>query len=301
MTDQGRAPTPEEEAGRIIQLLPDVDASRTSISRAATGVLVAGSDAAQDGLARKGGLAGTFAVQQVMTALDHLLAWRALASAGHLATFAHMSLLRSALEGAVTARWLIEQKAGSPERVRRGAVAQLEDWRQRRSFETSFGVTEKTWKAAQGGKSAEQRYREHLDVMRELGMVPVPAAGEKEAPPKMPDSTWLVDRYGGGEWAYRLMSGFAHRAAWATGMLSAHQREVDAPALPGARGIEVVADWRWTLRMTALSAEVTREAVAEVEAYFGGTTAEANGTSRTGSRRTSIREDREGWRARNPR
>lgn len=270
MNDEGREPTPQEEVERINELLADVDESRARIPIAAMSAPVVGSDAAQDGLARTGGLAGTFAVQQVMTALDHLLAWRALASAGHLSTFAHMSLLRSALEGAVTARWLIEHKAGSPERVRRGAIAQLEDWRQRRSFETSFGVTEKTWKGAQGGKSGEQRYREHVDVMRVLGMVPVPAAGEKEVPPKMPDSTWLVDRYGGGEWAYRLMSSVAHRSAWATGMLSTRRREVDTPALPGAVGIEVVADWRWTLRMTALSAKFTRMAVHEVEAYFGG-------------------------------
>jgi hypothetical protein len=271
MSDDERGPTPLEEVERINQLLADVDISRARIQAVAMGAPLAGSDAAEDGLARKGGLAGTFAVQQVMTALDHLLAWRTLASAGHLSTFAHMSLLRSALEGSATARWLIERKAGSPERVRRGAVAQLEDWRQRRSFETSIEVTEKTWKGEQGGKSGEQRYREHLEVMRELGMVPVPAAGDKELPPKMPDSTWLVDKYGGGEWAYRVLSGFAHRAAWATGMLSTHRREVDTPALPGSRGIEVVADWRWTLRMTALAAEQTRMAVTEAEAYFGGT------------------------------
>lgn len=75
-----------------------------------------GSDPGEDGLAQKGGLAGTFAVQQVMTALDHVLAWRTLASAGHLSTFAHMSLLRSALEDSATARRLIERKAGSSRR-----------------------------------------------------------------------------------------------------------------------------------------------------------------------------------------
>lgn len=86
----------------------------------------------------------------------------------------------------------------------------------------------------------------------------------------MPDTTRLVDKYGGGECAYRVMSGFAHRSAWVTGTLSTRQNQVDTPALPGAQGIQVVADWRWTLRMTALSAEFTRKAVGEVEAYFGG-------------------------------
>lgn len=271
MSDKHEAgdPTPEQEVERIRALLGDIESHRLRMQRVATGEVVHGSDGATDGLSQKGGLAGTFAVQQVSAALEHLLAWRALASAGHLSTFAHMSLLRSALEGAATARWLVEKDAGSSGRVLRGAVAQLEDWRQRRSFETSIKVTEASWKGASGGKSGAQRYREHLDVMRILGMVPPPLEGEKEVPPRMPDTTWLVAKFGGGEWAYRVTSGFAHRAAWAIGMLSTRRREVASPALPGSRGIEIVADWRWTLRMTAVAAEITRLAVAEVEAYFG--------------------------------
>ena len=47
------------------------------------------------------------AMDQIASGIDHLIAWRALIEAGVQPAFAHLTLLRGAMEAAVTARWLL--------------------------------------------------------------------------------------------------------------------------------------------------------------------------------------------------
>lgn len=167
---------------------------------------------------------------------------------------------------ATMARWLMDPGVDSAERAKRGAIAQLEDWRQRRSFESSIGATNSQFTG--DARSGAHRYTEHLAAMRREQVVPRPRDGKKEHVPRPPEASSLSEAYGPGEWAYRVLSGFAHRSAW-TGMLMDHQAVADSPTLPGSQAVKVVADWKWTLRMTAAVAGVVEAGVQEAETYFG--------------------------------
>src|SRR5439155_24421457 len=67
----------------------------------------------------------TYAGLAVGSAADHILAWKLVADGGLIPIYAPMTLLRGALEAAVTARWLVDLRPTAEERVGRGIAAQL--------------------------------------------------------------------------------------------------------------------------------------------------------------------------------
>ena len=162
-----------------------------------------GSIAASDARRPLGNLPSTLAGQNLSVAFEHLITWRELLAAQTLPAFAHMSLLRCAFEGAATVHWLVEAGVDATIRVQRGAVMQLEDYRNRREFEKGRGIQDGAFTGR--AKSGSARYEEHQAKM---------AAAQIPGSPRVPTATRLVDQYGAGAWAYQLTSGFAHRKQW---------------------------------------------------------------------------------------
>lgn len=101
-------------------------------------------------------------------AIEHLEIWRlVLVEAKTQPMAAHMTLLRGALEGAVTCRWLVDPAADSRERIRRGVTLLREDWGHRQDFERQVGHH-----ANPPGKSARERLRDLASACKAAGIKP---------------------------------------------------------------------------------------------------------------------------------
>ena len=129
-----------------------------------------GSRGAKSARRSLGHLHTVFAGHSLSSAIDHLFAWRLILRAGELPIGSHLTLLRGALEGAATCRWLIDSDIDYHERIRRGSVLQLEDWRQRKRFEESIGIgTDRPWTGR--GMSGAARVVQHTERMQRAGMI----------------------------------------------------------------------------------------------------------------------------------
>jgi hypothetical protein len=126
---------------------------------------------------------------------------------GPFPIYSLMTLLRTPLETSALARWLLDPRASSTERVARGIAAQLEDYRQRREFETAVHRTT----PPASGATARDRYAQ-LEAARSASKLP------KISVPKW---TGLITDFGpiddgrDASWSYRMASAFAHGFAWA--------------------------------------------------------------------------------------
>jgi hypothetical protein len=227
-----------------------------------------GSRAATDALGMAEGSGAAYAGQNISMALDHLGAWRSLLLARLVPGFAHMTLLRAAIEGSATARWLLESDS-TGERSRRAAVFRLEDLRHRRSFEAEIerlgreealerGEVYEPTKWEGKARSGAQRYDDQLAAMN--------AADIKNEPP--PALTSLVDTFGPGAYVYRLTSAFAHRREWAFSISDELDR-VEDTGLAGTGAIQVEASPEWALEITVIAVEQIELALAALEAHLG--------------------------------
>lgn len=161
-----------------------------------------GSEAAKDESSSLGHHVRIMAVDHLMTGLDHLVMWDRLLTAGVQPYASHITLIRGAMEGAVTCRWLIDPREDSAERVRRGVALLLEDYGNRDDFERDFGIADAIKPPA---KSADDR-RAELKAER---------VAAKIGPTQAPKMTTLFGGYIGlpparGRAVYRLLS------AWPT-------------------------------------------------------------------------------------
>ncbi len=246
-----------ELAGRLLDQLAVIESFAARAGWLAINGPREGSSGAVDGVSTFGGLPGTFAAQNLGVSIEHLVTWQRMVERGILPSFAHMTLLRGALEGAATARWLIEESVGSAERIRRAVAYQLEDHRNRRAFEEGADLTNSEW--PEGTMSGAGRHAELLVAMEEATV----------ARTEVPKFTWLVDNYGPGAWAYQLASGVAHRRQWATVLMSHRKRQGDGPSMAGSSAIETTIDATSTLAMTHMALQFAGKALEEFERYLG--------------------------------
>ena len=132
-------------------------------------------------------LAGT----ALRSALDHLLAWRRLLSAGLTPTYAHMSLLRTAHESALLAYWLLEPGADALTRQARGIAAQAEDFKERHNFEKAIDRTTPPPK----GKLAKDRLTDLITPATQLGLTKLDKNGKEVLKTAVPGMVELFDLY----------------------------------------------------------------------------------------------------------
>lgn len=223
-----------------------------------------GSRAARDGRAALGKIAWDLAGPAHAVGIDHLVAWRMLRlKAGIQSGFAHLTLLRGALEGTAIARWLCDQSIGTDERTRRAAGVQLADFEQRLRFERR--MADRLQKPTGGAKTAVQRIEALQRVLRKQQVKPI----------GMPSATDLFARFVlpsdpeqlAGESLYRLVSGIAHAKVWSLYALSELGETIEHHG--GRLAVRVTANDELALGATAIAMRIAREALEDLEWYAG--------------------------------
>jgi hypothetical protein len=126
-----------------------------------------GSLAAQDGVTLLGRMAFDLSQVALGIGLEHLACWYALPlQARRMPAVTHFTLIRTALEGATLARWLLEPTTEG-ERISRSARAQWDDYEQQRQMQEVAGApTEQR----DGWKPALQKQRELLAAVDSAGL-----------------------------------------------------------------------------------------------------------------------------------
>ncbi len=227
-----------------------------------------GSPAAADAVIPHARWIITSANMAVGVAADHLFAWKLIVDGRQIPVYAPMTLLRTALEGAVLTRWLVDPRPGALERVSRGVAAQLDDYDERRKFETSVKARAKTegllepLPPSAPGKSGADRLAELITARDDAG---IPAI-------KQPGSTDLMMRFGAPDYRdvsslYRLVSAFAHAKPWAL-----HATSVGPTSPSGTQGIQggqVTANDDVIIGTTDLVAGIVETAIGDLERYLG--------------------------------
>jgi hypothetical protein len=241
---------------RLLAEVPGLWAREQAVVRANSHAV--GSSAEVDNRQSLGRFAWELAGQALGVAGDHLETWRRLIEDARAQPgWAHVTILRGAMETACLCRYLVDPKVSSPERLRRGVAAQLADWDERRKFEETTGVDKKprTGKA----RSAAQRI-EKLSDDRDASCVGVI---------RHPSLTDLCRDFAvsslGGLAAYRLASGFAHGKQWTLLVSDASAPEGVDPDQPGPR--RVAASDNVTAVITACAVRTFATAVSEFEIY----------------------------------
>ena len=140
----------------------------------------------------------TLANQAWLNGTEHVNTWRLLlVGAKFQPAAAHYTLLRGALEGLVTCRWLIDGRVSASERIARACAFRLEDLRQRKNLEHELPDLPAP---ISPGKTAHERIAELRRSMAANGIVEV----------GFPSAVDRFDTHGDGAWAYRILSAYAH-------------------------------------------------------------------------------------------
>lgn len=221
------------------------------------------SPAAEDAISQLGHNTRIMAIDHLSTGIEHLVVWHRLLAAGVQPYATHMTLIRGALEGAVTCRWLLDPPRDSAERVRRGVAVLLEDYGNRRGFERDFGIDPEAIKPP--AKSGAERYKE-LQAERDAAKI---------GPIKVPSMTYRFGGYvglqpGPGRAIYRLLSAYAHGKQW-KGLTAKFQVVEEGAEVRGGRLVKVTANDDMSVMLTALGMKTARIALDELQAYCGGT------------------------------
>lgn len=220
-----------------------------------------GSECAKDESSALGHHVRILAIDHLTTGIEHLVIWHRLLTGGVQPFAAHVTLIRGAMEGAVTTRWLLDPREDSAERVRRGVALLLEDYRNRDDFERDFGIADAIKPPA---KSAAAR---HAELKAER-------VAAKIGPTQVPKMTTLFGGYIGlpparGRAVYRLLSAWAHGKQW-KGMTAKFEVVEGAVAVPGGKLVKVTANDDLSLNLTTLGMMTATRALNELDGYCRG-------------------------------
>lgn len=222
--------------------------------------------AERDGRRRIGRHALELGATGISAAVEHLDAWRILYEVAHvLPSFAHITLIRTAVEGSVKARWLLDTAITSDERLARGVSAQRADYEERRKFEEAAGMV-----APRTGsfKPAKERISELEKAARSVG-IPVR---------KPPDRIRLFDQYvfpavesqtprKVGGVLYRLISGPAHAMQWSLMTGSVDVEFVEEASDHLTRLGRITGNEQTALTATLVGVLITLDALKDLESY----------------------------------
>jgi hypothetical protein len=202
----------------------------------------------------KGEIVRMHAMSFMGSAVDHLVAWRALFGAGILPTFAHMTLIRSAVEGASLARWLVDPTQTPAVRVSRGIGARLWDLDQLRKAED---VAKRSGQRPE--MIASRRLRELRGAIDASGLRVTNQVGYTDA----------ARDHGPGEAPYRILCAFAHSTLSIT-MAASILQDVGGPADAGGLiPYRFVANAHYAYWATRTAVGTVRVGIDELESYHG--------------------------------
>jgi hypothetical protein len=222
------------------------------------------SKAAHDRQTELGHKAWVLALSASVVAVDHLVAWKALRLDCRVQpTFAHFTLIRSAIEGMVVTRWLCDPRIDASARMQRAAGAQIRDYEERRRFEEYDRVGPK----AEPGESrtAAERMQEFTRLLEK----------EHVRAETMPPATRLFALYvpsiqtdrSPGEGLLRVLSGSTHAKIWSLAAMSERGEVIKHD--DGGLSVRITADDERTYKVTAIAMTVARATLADLTTYAG--------------------------------
>ncbi len=246
------------ELTRALSKVPDLGVREQAIVRADQ--KEPGSLADVDGRHPLGRYVWELAPALLGAAGNHLETWRHLvAKAKYHPAWAHMSLLRVALETSCLARWLLDPTKETATRVQRGVAAQLADYQERATWESTSGADKLPRRK---GRTGAERVAE-LTAARDAAMIPSL---------RVMSYVDLCDHYAvagslGGAAVYRLASAFAHGKQW-TLLLADVEVPTDGRVdEPGPR--EITSSDTVSVLATTCAVRTFEAAVSDYERYAG--------------------------------
>jgi hypothetical protein len=268
-----QAVTTEDPIATLANALDQVEPLHARLVALAQEGPTAGSSALTDqAVDQLGELVRAHAVVALTNGLDHLYAWARLFRAGDapsdappdpnrlyvlLPTFAHMTLLRSTVEGTATARWLVEASVDPRVRIARGIGAQLDDLRERGKIEALPKPPGAPASAAGSTfRPASVRIQNLENRAAAAGLCPLRIG-----------RTDVAARFGPGEGLYRMLCAFAHGGMAIP--LSSSQGQAGDADVGGLRPIRVEANADHAADMTYLAVRGAQRSLSEVLAYHG--------------------------------
>lgn len=218
-----------------------------------------------------------FARQQWGLCQDNLVAWDAVLKQGIQPQHAHTVLLRQAMEGAVTARWLVEPGLSDDNRRLRGVPAERRDQQDRGEWERAAGIADVEIVGRE--KTARQRLAElqtaaeaagiEWSKMRDIGVRWLFAhyyvVHPRYAWRTRPGSAITFD----GATLYQALSGLSHNRSWAHALFSAMEPAEAAAGVTGSVNARLSANGVAALLFTATTMATLGKALDELEAYCG--------------------------------
>lgn len=216
--------------------------------------------AARDVKTRVGRHAIELAATGLSLSIEHLDVWRRLVVDAHLAPpFTYLTLVRTSIEGAVLARWLLDPHLTRDERRARGLGAQWVDYDERRKFEADAGIG-----PGPPGKPAVKRLHDVEAKARRLNLT-------LQRPPARTDlfRMFVLANTRGkplGSVIYRLLSAPAHGHQWALSMHAVPDVLGDQPKSAGRIG-RVTINYMTATLATELAVAALSDALADLEVY----------------------------------
>jgi hypothetical protein len=222
-------------------------------------------------------LALEYARQQWGLCQDNVIAYEAALKQGMQPQHAHAGLLRQAMEGAVTTRWLVEPDLPDDERRLRGVKMDRRDHEDRAAWERSAGVADA--EIAGREMTAKQRLAKLRERAEAVGiewkkMQPIGVAWlfrnyyvvHRRYPWKSPpDAQIKFD----GATLYQSLSGLAHNRSWAHVLFSAVEEADPAAGVTDSVNARLSANGVTTLILTGTAMATLGTALEELEAYCG--------------------------------
>lgn len=220
----------------------------------------AGSRASRDGRTRLGRMAWDIGLAASSIGFDHIVAWRMLRlRGGYQPSFAHWTLLRTAIEGMSIGRWLCDRSIDARERIRRAAGAQLDDYKQRLAFERRMEAD--LVKPKSRGRTPLQRVAALEQRLGQTKPIPLPSATDLFDLYALPEAKTLR----AGEGLFRVISAIAHAKMWSLPALTTVTEKIEHPW--GRLTMGLKPDEKLVLGVTRVAMRVAADALADLEWY----------------------------------
>lgn len=221
-----------------------------------------GSDAALDQLLPQGSVAQVLATQMLGVAAEHLFIWYLLLEIDVFPRHAHLTLLRSSLEPAVTARWLLAGPT-STARTCRGLALSEEGLGEFAKITASFAKS-----CPEATTLADDHLAQITADMVEMRAGVDCAGFPRRAPPTCDLVRDFAVHLGAkGDWLYRVLSSPAHGNAISPSV--SEFGELLPSSLPGTTRRRVGPNTSLGLDATKTAVETVRLAIGDLERYMG--------------------------------
>lgn len=252
--DKGREPL-DEGLRRALQAVPDL---KQRFEHVHLGAPLLGSRQFRDRRLPLGEHVGLTASGRLAGALDHLVTWhRYIFELQAMPVYAHLTLLRPVLEGAVQARWVLDPGEAPATRVRRAIGVVLHDLEEQRKFEETLRAA--GWSPSSTYMGARERGTRITGEAVEASLAPIRLMG----------TTDLLQKYRQGNGhdevaAFRATSAVLHGTASAALMAEVERTDV------GATMSTLISTGSQPLAAayTALAVSHVVAAVADLETYI---------------------------------